>query len=246
MSDDPVQREWVVREVVRRLRQRGATPDAPAPVAASAAPPPPAPAAVPPAGDLTLETRLVSLAALAGRLAGVRRVWVPAGAVVTPSVRDLLRKERVLLETLPPHEVTRVPASSLVTVRWTRTAAATQAAAALIRASGTAALAPATWTAAVQAVLATLAEPQGRAVLLTDEPLLAACGLNRAPVVRAAHVQDVAQLQAALAAICLNCLVLDPRTCAPPMWHQLLATYRDASSHTPPPRELSAARPIGG
>jgi hypothetical protein len=54
------------------------------------------------------------------------------------------------------------------------------------------------------------------------------------------------QLQEAIAAISLNCLVLDPRTCSAPMWHQLLAAYRDESSPKSPPRELIAAEPTGG
>jgi hypothetical protein len=95
-------------------------------------------------------------------------------------------------------------------------------------------------------MLPTLADPARRAVLLTDEPIVAVCLLNRAPVARAARVQDVVQLHEAIGAISPNCLVIDPLLCSAPMWHQLLAIYREESSLAGPPRELIGAGPIGG
>lgn len=257
MSGDQVQLDWLVSEVVRRLRELAAAQDTPRAALTEPAPPvapAPEPAAAASATrvasqraeDLVLDARLVSLAVLAGRLAGVRRVLVPAGAVVTPSAKDLLRKERVQLEALPPRDASSAAENPIVIARWTRTAGAAQAAAALVEAAGTPAWAFETLEAAAQVILPALAEPQRRAVLLTDEPLLAVCRLNRAPVARAARVQDVVQLQEAVAAISLNCLVLDPRMCSAPMWHQLLAAYRDDSGSKNPPRELIPTEPTGG
>ncbi len=48
-------------------------------------------------GDLVIECRVVTLMELPERLDGVRRVVVPAGAVVTPSVRDVLRRRNLPL-----------------------------------------------------------------------------------------------------------------------------------------------------
>lgn len=77
----PEQLEWIVAEVVRRLRE-----GAPATRGASAA------------GDaLTLSERLVTLETLRGRLNGVARVEVKARAVVTPAVIDLLKEKQVQL-----------------------------------------------------------------------------------------------------------------------------------------------------
>ncbi len=193
-----------------------------------------------------MDTRLISLAVVAGRLAGVRRVLIPAGAVVTPSVRDVLRKERVALEVLPAREANCDGDDPLVLARWTRTARAAQAAEALVQAAGVPALAFESLTAATQTILRSLTGPSRRAVLLTDEPLLAVCLVNRAPVARAARVQDVVQLQEAINAISLNCLVIDPLLCSSAMWHQLLTIYRDGSSEASLPRELIAAEATGG
>ncbi len=50
------------------------------------------------AGALVVEQRVVTLSQLDGKLQGIRRLIVPANAVVTPSVRDLLRQKQVRLE----------------------------------------------------------------------------------------------------------------------------------------------------
>lgn len=49
------------------------------------------------ASELVLAERVVTLATLAGRLAGVGRVVVGARAVVTPSARDQLRDSGIEL-----------------------------------------------------------------------------------------------------------------------------------------------------
>src|SRR5436190_1028057 len=45
--------------------------------------------------ELALGDKLVTLAALEGRLAGVKQVIVQAKAVLTPSARDLLRAKKI-------------------------------------------------------------------------------------------------------------------------------------------------------
>ena len=49
------------------------------------------------AGKLVINAPVVSLAQVEGRLEGAGRLVVPCGAVVTPSVRDLLREKNVAL-----------------------------------------------------------------------------------------------------------------------------------------------------
>ncbi|MHC4404991.1 MAG: hypothetical protein ACYTG0_35540 [Planctomycetota bacterium] len=49
-------------------------------------------------GELVFSDRVVTLATLDNRLAGIRRLVVPPGAVVTPSVRDELRRKGIALE----------------------------------------------------------------------------------------------------------------------------------------------------
>jgi len=53
--------------------------------------------AVPADGDLVIERRVVTLAELPERLDGIGRVVVPTGAVVTPSVRDVLQRRHLPL-----------------------------------------------------------------------------------------------------------------------------------------------------
>ena len=78
MSITPEQLEWIVQEVVRRLRQEGSS-------------------APPAAGELRLSERIVTLASLKDRIGNVRRVVVSAKAVVTPAVRDELNQRQIEL-----------------------------------------------------------------------------------------------------------------------------------------------------
>ena len=77
------QLEWIVGEVIRRLR---AEPTLAAGNGSAAA-----------GGALALNDRLVTLTTLRGRLDGVRSVRVPSGAVVTPAVRDELKQRGIEL-----------------------------------------------------------------------------------------------------------------------------------------------------
>lgn len=74
------QLEWIVSEVVRRLRGGAAV--APAQTAASL---------------LSISDRLVTLETLHGKLNGVAQVKVPSKAVVTPAVVDLLKERKIEL-----------------------------------------------------------------------------------------------------------------------------------------------------
>jgi hypothetical protein len=75
--------ERIVVEVIRRLRamEASAAPAAPAPVG----------------HDLVLTERVITMQTIDGRLAGVQRLLVPPKAVVTPAVRDELKKQKIEL-----------------------------------------------------------------------------------------------------------------------------------------------------
>ena len=75
------QLEWIVSEVVRRLR--GATSVEPAAATVN--------------NLLALGDRLVTLETLRGRLDGITQLEVPAKAIVTPAVVDLLNERQVQL-----------------------------------------------------------------------------------------------------------------------------------------------------
>ena len=75
--------ERIVAEVIRRLRAMESSP---------------APAVPGPIGhDLVLTERVIAMRTIDGRLAGVQRLLVPAKAVVTPAVRDELKKHKIEL-----------------------------------------------------------------------------------------------------------------------------------------------------
>jgi len=101
MAISPAEIERIVREVLAVLgdvpaEEPGGSPGGAcvSPAAQDGAPAPTAPA---PSGDVILQARVVTLAGLDGRLASARRVVVPAGAVVTPAVRDELQRRRITL-----------------------------------------------------------------------------------------------------------------------------------------------------
>jgi hypothetical protein len=77
MTVTPEQLEWIVQEVIRRLRLLDGSP--------------------PMAGDVRLTDRVITMALLQDRLASVRRVIVPTRAVVTPAVRDELKQRDIEL-----------------------------------------------------------------------------------------------------------------------------------------------------
>lgn len=76
------QLEWIVAEVVRRLR--AATPIASTPTAT-------------PAREIVLTERLITTETLRGRLSEGASVRVPAKVVITPAAVDLLKEKQIEL-----------------------------------------------------------------------------------------------------------------------------------------------------
>ena len=100
MPEAAIDVERVVREVLaelRRLPQAGAASAAPS--SATVAKPPAEPATAP--GELTVTCRVVTMAELDGRLAGIRRVVAPPQAIVTPAVRDELDRRGIAMGFAP-------------------------------------------------------------------------------------------------------------------------------------------------
>ena len=78
MSDTDV--EYIIREVIRRLLAMGNEPSGDD------------------GGTVKLTERLVTMSTLDGRLANMRRLIVAKKAVVTPLVKDELKKRKITLE----------------------------------------------------------------------------------------------------------------------------------------------------
>jgi hypothetical protein len=78
---DADQLEWIVREVVRRLRGDEAGGGAPAPHLA----------------ELTIPDQLITVATLEGKLSTASHLRVSSQAVITPAARDLLKERNIEL-----------------------------------------------------------------------------------------------------------------------------------------------------
>jgi hypothetical protein len=78
----PEQLEWIVSEVVRRLRAGGAESTQPT---------------APSTSQLAIDERLVTLETLRNRLDKVSTLKVPAKAIVTPAVVDRLKELNIQL-----------------------------------------------------------------------------------------------------------------------------------------------------
>lgn len=105
MQIDPQQLDWIVDEVVRRLRASGDTSETKPGDGGAATSAPNAEAC----RELALCDRVVTTRTLEGRLSGVGVVRVEARAIVTPAVRDLLNEHGVALVRGAATQVARPP-----------------------------------------------------------------------------------------------------------------------------------------
>jgi len=200
----PVEIERIVREV---LAQMGDSPAAAqSPLAAAQEP-----AAAD--GDVVVDCRLVTMAAVADRLASARRLVVPPGAVVTPAVRDELRRRSMALVQAQPLAASQV-ATGLP--RLVLVAAATRHdAAPLAEALGREGIEVCLFSAdcliaATDQLAGEVTRPGTLGLLWTPHTAAGLCLANRHPGVRAVLASDVPLAAAAVRAVAANVLVLDP------------------------------------
>jgi hypothetical protein len=125
MTQIPLDIDRVVREVLEELKRASVTEIsilsaptiAPSTAVTSSEPVAKAPVSTPSDnGQLELSARLVTLAEIDGRLAGIRKVVVNPQAVVTPAVRDALRLRNISLCRKLPAKNTSDTALRLVVV----------------------------------------------------------------------------------------------------------------------------------
>jgi hypothetical protein len=206
--------EAIVREVLSRLQQLGGE-QAGGPAASREAggTPPPRPTASP-AGrsdQLQLEQRTITLGLVQGRLRGVKEVLVPAGAVVTPSVRDELRKRQIPLRVQnPATDAARQPAGLVLGVAGPTAVA--EAALAVVQAESAAAkqIAGDCVLDVVQRVTQIMGDDNQIGLVLTDRPAVALCLANRQRRIRAAWGVNAAAVRQSAQLIGANLLVVDP------------------------------------
>jgi hypothetical protein len=82
MTFNEEQVEWIVAEVIRRLRRMNGTNNQTASSVTE---------------EVRIPDRVVTLRSLDGRLKGIKRVWVRQRAVVTPAAKDELKTQKIEL-----------------------------------------------------------------------------------------------------------------------------------------------------
>jgi len=225
MSVGPWDIDAIVREVLRRLEQLASQ---------SRMEPPPAalvPAAArPERGELRLADRVVTLATLDGRLRGIHRLVVGRRAVITPSVRDLLRKQEIALLREEPARPTGASPVSLAIIAAEIDYDPSRLSSRLA--------ASATSAASVQAAVVQAAESvrdrRVLTVLLTERTALAACLANRHRALRAALAWSRESVREATRAIGANLLVLNPARQTDEELAGLIAEFQQDAPHACP------------
>ena len=210
MTPGSAEIEQIVREVLARLDLRA---DQPRPSGGNS------PAGIPaattqtaPADSLTLAERVITADLLSRRLNGVRQVMLLAGAIVTPSAKDLLRERNIGWSF---GLATSTTAASAGRTLFVGVADSTFCPAALVRGLAkhgvqvqqvaSAGLVPVTQELSEQVALS-----GSLALLLTASTAAAVCVANRRRGVRAIQAGTMEQLVAGIEAIGANLLILDP------------------------------------
>jgi hypothetical protein len=197
--------ERIVREVMAQLKV------ASAPAAAPAAPVSAPPAALPKNhGDLFIDSRVVTLQSVAGRLNGAKQLVVAPGALVTPSVRDELRRRGIELvqqnaakgakKLLAPvlliaGRTGHDPELAVEMLRQEGIGVRSESAGCLVEATGK---------------LAAAIAARSLGVLWTRQTAIGLCLANRHKNVRAVLAANVPATAAAVTAVGANLLVIDP------------------------------------
>ncbi len=213
--------DGIVREVLRRLRDDAtvshAKPPAKPPAKPRAAPSrePRTPVNEAVAGqadprELTVADRVVSLQAVDGRLAGVRRLVTRPDAVVTPSVRDELRSRRIEL-VRQDNSSTGIGTQKQVILAIVRSSGGGQVARSIVAQIGQAApIVADELPTAVRRVADKITSGAAMGVLLTEEPVAAHCLANQIRGVRAAWAVDRRSVEQAVDTVGANLLVVAP------------------------------------
>ncbi len=233
MNPDPQTIDRIVAEVLKRLREGG--PSArPRPVRAPpAVATPPAVAADSPSRPvspahgrptsapdcLTIEHRVVTLSAVEGRLEGIRRVSTPEGAVITPSVRDELRKRGITMDVRATTSTGAVPAVGVVLVSGCEKVR--RAAERLVGGRATISVMEEDPLQAIERLTSELLDPDRMIVLFTDQVPLLVCRANRSNHVRAVAAHRTSDVRQGREQLEANLWVVNPRWVEPGGWRRM-------------------------
>jgi hypothetical protein len=196
--------ERIVREVMAQLKHVAA------PTATAALPTvTPSAAATPTNSDLFIDARVVTIESIAGRLNGVKQLIVAPGALVTPSVRDEIRRRGIELK----QECATKKCNSLVPVLLVvgRTGNNPDLAVQMLRQEGIDVKTEST-NCLIKAteLLAAAVAARSLGVLWTRHRAVAMCLANRNKSLRAVQAAGVPATATDVAAVGANVLVVDP------------------------------------
>jgi hypothetical protein len=161
--------------------------------------------------ELIIESRLVTLAELAGKLAGIQQLVVPAKAVITPAARDLLRQKQIDIGySLPARTVAKSRLPLALGVAETNYDASSLVQSIAGQGVPVERLAK-TGLAQVIGELCAEASLGGKlGLMLTSETAAALCLANRRAGVRAVAATNVKATLQAVRSVGANVLVIDP------------------------------------
>jgi len=202
----PADIERIVREVMSQLKLAAEPRRAAAPVSPAAAP-----LAVSPShGELFVDARVVTLESIAGRLKTAKRLLVAPGALVTPSVRDELRRRGIALVQESAANKTK-PAAAPVLLVIGRTGHSPDMAMQMLQQEGIDARSEST-DCLIEAAgkLAAAVAAGSLGLMWTRHTAIGLCLANRRKEIRAVLAAGVKATAAAVAAVGANVLVIDP------------------------------------
>jgi hypothetical protein len=161
-------------------------------------------------GQLAIASRVVTLSEIGDRLTGIKRLVVPPGAVITPLVRDEIRRRGITLDFARAEEGSPTAARlTMVTVgQWFDPAPLVN----MLRGEAVELdLHASDCLLATTDLIAQQVSPGDRlGAVLTSQPAIALCLLNRVPRLRAVTGPDAAEVAKAAASVGANVLVLRP------------------------------------
>jgi hypothetical protein len=216
--------ERIVREVLAEM----ATSSVPAPK--SSAPSPTAVKVAEPhrsnTNELVLASRLVTLGEVSGRLAGIRRLLVSPGTVITPAVIDEVKKRNIQVifnaaasvASAEPLKLTIIAARTKIDT--TPLAAALQSEQIEVELLSSKCLIEATDRLAGEAK-----KPNTLGLLLTPYEAESLCLANKLSGVRAISGRDANQVAADASAVGANVLVINPKKIGPFEIRQMLNEF---------------------
>jgi hypothetical protein len=185
--------------------------------------------------ELILTCRVVTLSEVDGRLDAVRRLVVPPRAVVTPAVRDELRRRDVTLAYASPTVVQAAAPVRLVLVTvgpqpdWAPLVGALRGDGIAVDQHRFDCL-----IAATDRLAGEIVKPDTLGLLLTRHTAAGLCLANRLRGVRAVSGTDAGTVAAAAAAVGANLLVVDPAAVGPFPLRQIAAEFCRAGTRPCP------------